>query len=99
MPKKRFSAKQIVTLLRQIEALMAQGKSAPVACRDVSAAVCESRFWNMTMSTQVAFSYNFYFTPLRLASLIVVIPVPLIRTRAPIGAIRPWNRLYRQLQD
>jgi hypothetical protein len=30
MPKKRFSAKQIVTLLRQIEVLMAQGKSACV---------------------------------------------------------------------
>jgi putative transposase len=28
MPKKRFSAEQIVTVLRQIEVLMAQGKSA-----------------------------------------------------------------------
>jgi len=34
MPKKRFSAEQIVTLLRQIEVLMSQGKSAAVACRD-----------------------------------------------------------------
>jgi len=34
MPKKRFSAEQIVTLLRQIEVLMAQGKSAPEAWRD-----------------------------------------------------------------
>ena len=34
MPKKRFSAEQIVRLLRQIEVPMAQGKSAPVACRD-----------------------------------------------------------------
>jgi len=33
MPKKRFSAEQIVTLLRQIEVFMAQGKSAPEACR------------------------------------------------------------------
>ena len=33
MPKKRFSAEQIVTLLRQIEMLMAQVKSAPEACR------------------------------------------------------------------
>jgi len=32
MPKKRFSAEQIVTLLRQIEVLMVQGKSAPEAC-------------------------------------------------------------------
>ena len=35
MPKKRFSAEQIVTLLRQIEVLMAQGRSAPEACREV----------------------------------------------------------------
>ena len=34
MPKKRFGAEQIVTLLRQIEVLMAQGKSAPEACRE-----------------------------------------------------------------
>jgi putative transposase len=34
MPRKRFSAEQIVTLLRQIEVTMSQGKSAPVACRD-----------------------------------------------------------------
>jgi putative transposase len=33
MPKKRFGAEQIVTLLRQIEVSMAQGKSAPEACR------------------------------------------------------------------
>ena len=32
MPKKRFSAEQIVTLLRQIEVSIAQGKSAPVSC-------------------------------------------------------------------
>ena len=34
MPKKRFSAEQIVTLLRQIEVLMAQGKAAPEDCRE-----------------------------------------------------------------
>lgn len=34
MPMKRFSAEQIVTLLRQIEVSMAQGKPTPVACRD-----------------------------------------------------------------
>jgi hypothetical protein len=31
MPKKRFSAEQIVALLRQIEVLMSQGKAPPVA--------------------------------------------------------------------
>jgi putative transposase len=34
MPKKRFSAEQIVTLLRQIEVAMGQGKSTQVACRN-----------------------------------------------------------------
>jgi hypothetical protein len=34
MPKKRFGTEQIVTLLRQIEVSMAQGKSTPVACWD-----------------------------------------------------------------
>jgi len=34
MPKKRFSAEQIVTLLRQIELAMGQGKSAQIACRE-----------------------------------------------------------------
>jgi putative transposase len=34
MPKKSFGAEQIVTLLRQIEVLMAQDKSVPEACRD-----------------------------------------------------------------
>lgn len=34
MPKKRFSAEQIVLLLRQVEVATAQGKSIPVACRE-----------------------------------------------------------------
>jgi transposase InsO family protein len=34
MPKKRFNAEQIVMLHRQIEVSIAQGNSAPVACRD-----------------------------------------------------------------
>ena len=34
MPKKRFSAEQIVVVLRQIEVLMSQGKAAPVGCRE-----------------------------------------------------------------
>src|SRR5271170_7005059 len=34
MPKKRFSAEQIVVLLRQIEVLMSQGKATPIACRE-----------------------------------------------------------------
>ena len=37
MPKKRFSAEQIVTVLRAIEVSMAQGKPTPVACRDITA--------------------------------------------------------------
>ena len=34
MPKKRFGAEQIVTLRRQIEVTMSQGKSAQLACRE-----------------------------------------------------------------
>ena len=34
MPKEGFSAEQIVTLVRAIEVLMAQGEFAPEACRD-----------------------------------------------------------------
>ena len=34
MPKKRFSAEQIVVVLRQIEVLMLPGKATPVACRE-----------------------------------------------------------------
>jgi putative transposase len=40
MPKKRFSAEQIVTMLRQIEVSMAQGKVAPIACRDAGMQGC-----------------------------------------------------------
>ena len=43
MPKKRFSAEQIVTLLRQIEVSMSQGKAAPIACRD--AGVSQQSFY------------------------------------------------------
>jgi hypothetical protein len=31
MPKKRFSAEQIVVLFRQIEVLMSQGEATPIA--------------------------------------------------------------------
>jgi transposase-like protein len=34
MPKKRFSAEQIVTVLRQIEVATAQGKTIALACRE-----------------------------------------------------------------
>jgi putative transposase len=43
MPKKRFSPEQIVTLLRQIEVVMGQGKSAQIACRE--AGVSEQNFY------------------------------------------------------
>jgi transposase-like protein len=43
MPKKRFSAEQIVTLLRQIEVAMGQGKPTPIACRE--AGISEQSFY------------------------------------------------------
>ena len=35
MPKKTFTPEQIVGKLRQIEELMGQGKTVPLACKDV----------------------------------------------------------------
>ena len=46
MPKKRFSAEQIVTLLRQIEVSIAQGKSAPLACRDAGISLLRDELLN-----------------------------------------------------
>jgi transposase-like protein len=43
MPKKRFSAEQIVVLLRQIEVAMGAGKSAQLACRE--AGISEQSFY------------------------------------------------------
>ena len=43
MPKKRFSAEQIVMLLRQIEVAMNQGKSAQIGCRE--AGISEQSFY------------------------------------------------------
>ena len=34
MQNKRFSAEQILILLRQIQVLISQGKGAPIACRE-----------------------------------------------------------------
>lgn len=34
MPKKSYTAEQIVTLLRQVEVAVGQGKSVPIACRE-----------------------------------------------------------------
>jgi putative transposase len=43
MAKKRFSAEQIVVLLRQIELAMGQGKATPLACRE--AGISEQSFY------------------------------------------------------
>jgi putative transposase len=54
MPKKRFSAEQIVTLLRQLEVSMAQGKSAPEACRD--AGVSQQSFRDELLNGEIFYS-------------------------------------------
>ena len=43
MPKKRFSAERIVTLLRQIEVSMTQRNATPVACRDAGICLLHGR--------------------------------------------------------
>ena len=55
MPKKRFNAEQIVTLLRQIEVLMAQGKSAPEACRD--AGISQQSYYRWRKESELAFNF------------------------------------------
>ena len=52
MPKKRIRAEQIVMLLRQIEVLMAQGKSALEACRDAGSPTASSN--PTTISSTIA---------------------------------------------
>ena len=54
MPKKRFSAEQIVTVLRQIEVLMSQGKAAPVACREVRLMTLIDEFTRECLAIRVA---------------------------------------------
>jgi putative transposase len=43
MPKKTFTPEQIVGKLRQIEVLVSQGKTVPVACRE--AGIVEQTFY------------------------------------------------------
>jgi len=42
MPMRRYKSEQIVTLLRQIEVEIANGKTTPQACRDAQAEVLAS---------------------------------------------------------
>ncbi len=53
MGKKRFSAEQIVTLLRQIEVAIGQGKSAQIACRE--AEISEQSYYDIVTLTGLVF--------------------------------------------
>ena len=54
MPKKRFNAEQIVTLLRQIEVAMGQGKSTQIACRD--AGISEQSFRDELLNGEIFYT-------------------------------------------
>jgi putative transposase len=54
MPKKRFSAEQFVTLFRQIEVVMGQGKSTQIACRD--AGISEQSFRDELLNGEIFYS-------------------------------------------
>src|SRR5476651_1060700 len=54
MPKKGFNAEQIVTLLRQIEVVMGQGKSTQIACRD--AGIAEQSFRDELLNGEIFYS-------------------------------------------
>ena len=43
MPKKTFTPEQIVAKLRQVEVLLSQGKTVPLACKDIG--IVEQTFY------------------------------------------------------
>jgi hypothetical protein len=51
MPRKRFSAKQIVMLHRQIEVTMNQGKPARITCRD--AGISQQSFCDALLNGEI----------------------------------------------
>src|SRR5580658_7621298 len=81
MPKKKFSAEQIVILLRQIEVAMSQGKSTQIACREAS--ISEQSFRDELLNGEIF--YN-----LKEAQVIIE------RWRKHYNTIRPHSSLgYR----
>src|SRR5476651_1380306 len=54
MPKKGFNSEQIVTLLRQIEVVMGQGKSTQITCRD--AGISEQSFREELLNGEIYYS-------------------------------------------
>jgi hypothetical protein len=54
MPKKRFSAEQIVTLLRQIEVSIAQGNRSSKIMRRFLRKIAEDEFGNLGDTTTLA---------------------------------------------
>ena len=81
MPKKRFSAEQIVTLLRQIEVSMDQGNSTQIACRE--AGISEQSFRDELLNGEIFYS-------LKEAQIVIE------RWRKHYNTIRPHSALnYR----
>jgi transposase InsO family protein len=93
MPKKRFSAEQIVTLLRQIEVLMAQGKSVPEACRRCRDIATELRdellngeiFYSLKEAQIIIEQWRMYYNTIRPHSALNYLP-PAPQTFAPLAA-------------
>jgi putative transposase len=84
MPKKRFSAEQIVTLLRRIEVAMGQGKSTQIACRD--AGISEQSFRDELLNGEIFYS-------LKEAQIVIE------QWRKHYNTIRPHSSLgYRPLR-
>jgi hypothetical protein len=62
MPKRRFSAEQIVPLLRQIEGSMGQGNSTQIACQDAiipEALAADTLFWASLAPIQIKTSMSY----------------------------------------
>ena len=88
MPKKRFSAEQIVTMLRQIEVLMSQGKAAPVAWREAGISQLRDQclngeiFYSLKEATVVIEQWRNHYNTIRGHSSLSYRP-PAPRTSSP----------------
>jgi putative transposase len=93
MARKRFSAEQIVTLLRQIEVTMSQGKSAAVACRDAGISLQSFRdellngeiFYSLKEAQVVIGQWQKHYNSIRPHSALNYRP-PAPQTFAPLSA-------------
>ena len=98
MPKKRFSAEQIVTLLRQIEVVDGAGQLALEACREAGDLGAELRdellnseiFYSLKEAQIVIGQWRKHYNTIRLHSALGYRP-PAPQTFAPLPGTGRWD--------